>query len=212
MEIVFVVVILIMSVVIHEVAHGYAAYVQGDPTAALQGRLTLNPIKHLDLLGSIIVPGFLMLLQTPFLFGWAKPVPYNPYNLSDQRWGELKVALAGPLSNVLLAVIFAFGIRFMPGLPEPALTLAGYVVLINLVLAIFNLIPVPPLDGSKVLAGLFPIQMARFYKAIEGYGLIVGLVAIFLFLEIFPYIMFGVFHVLVGPKTPYVLNLIGSLF
>jgi len=102
----FLIAVLVMSVVIHEVAHGYAAYMQGDVTAKYQGRLTLNPIKHIDPLGSVILPGILLLLQTPFLFGWAKPVPYNPYNLSDQRWGELKVAIAGPLSNVAIALVF----------------------------------------------------------------------------------------------------------
>ena len=109
--IIFQILILIISVVIHEVSHGYVAQMMGDPTARLQGRLTLNPLKHLDPLGSVIIPGILLLSGSGFLIGWAKPVPYNPYNLSNQKWGEALVAGAGPAVNILLAVIFAIVIR-----------------------------------------------------------------------------------------------------
>jgi len=157
-EAIVIIVALILSIVLHEVAHGYAANWLGDPTARLSGRLTANPLVHIDILGSIIVPGLLFLSHAGFLFGWAKPVPYNPYNLSNQRWGEAIVSAAGPATNLLLAIIFALIIRAgdIINLSDSALQLAGYIVFINILLACFNLIPVPPLDGSKILLGLLP--------------------------------------------------------
>jgi len=211
MELIFVIVILIMSVVIHELAHGYAAYAQGDPTAAMQGRLTLNPIHHLDLLGSIIVPGLLLLLPTSFIIGWAKPVPFNPYNLRNQRWGHIWVVAAGPLSNIGLAAMFALGIRFISGLPEQALALAGYVVLINLVLALFNLIPIPPLDGSQILFGLLPERFQHWRHVFEGYGFILVFLVVFLFLGAFSRMVIEVFHLVIGPQLSYVLALIQNV-
>ncbi len=142
---------LIISIVLHEMAHGFAADRLGDPTARLQGRLSPNPLVHIDLLGSVVIPALLLLSQAGILFGWAKPVPYNPYNLRDQKWGEAKVAAAGPAVNLALALIFGLLIRFGGdlGLAPSFLELSAYVVYINILLAFFNLIPIPPLDGSR---------------------------------------------------------------
>jgi Zn-dependent protease len=158
------IVILIVSIILHEVAHGYMADWLGDPTARLAGRLSLNPIKHIDPVGSIIVP--LLTSFAGFTFGWAKPVPYNPYNIvGNRRRGELLIALAGPASNLLIALIFGMLIRF--GLVYEVF---GYIVIINIVLAIFNLIPLPPLDGSKILYYFLPVQTGRIRMELERYA------------------------------------------
>ena len=187
---IFIIAALIVSIVIHEAAHGYAANWLGDPTARLAGRLTLNPIPHLDLMGSIIVPGLLYLSGVGILFGWAKPVPYNPYNLRNQRWGEALVAAAGPAVNILIAVVFGLIIRLSGSLVlDPSfVSIAGYVVYINILLALFNLIPFPPLDGSKVLAALLPLRMQMGYhdlmNRIQQYGIIVTFLFLFVFINI----------------------------
>ncbi|PIR45138.1 MAG: site-2 protease family protein [Candidatus Vogelbacteria bacterium CG10_big_fil_rev_8_21_14_0_10_51_16] len=154
-DIIFAIAVLIMSVVIHEVSHGYVAYALGDPTAKMAGRLTLNPIRHLDPVGSILVP--LVTSIFGFTFGWAKPVPYNPYNLRVGKWGPAYVAAAGPLSNLLVAIILGLTLRFglVDGAAASFLTL---IVFINILLAVFNLIPIPPLDGSGVLFALLPYR------------------------------------------------------
>lgn len=160
-EVLFFVAILIMSVVIHEVAHGYIAYALGDPTAKLAGRLTLNPIPHIDPLGSVIVPFILSLIPGGVVFGWAKPVPFNPYNLKGGKWGPAYVALAGPLSNIIVALFFGLLIRFndVLSLNESMIDIASVIVSLNIVLALFNLIPIPPLDGSKVLFAILPYRL-----------------------------------------------------
>ncbi len=166
-----------MSVVIHEVSHGYAAYIQGDPTAKLAGRLTLNPISHIDPIGSIVVPIITSLGGFPF--GWAKPVPFNPYNLKNQRWGELFVAIAGPLSNIFIALVFSLIVRFATTfLPASFIGLSVIIVIVNLSLALFNLVPVPPLDGSKVLFSILPFryQKIRFY--LERYAILLVFILI----------------------------------
>ena len=141
----------LVSVAFHEFAHGYAAYLQGDLTAKYAGRLTVNPFRHLDLVGSLIVPGLLIASGSP-AFGWAKPVPYNPYNLRNRRWGEAAVAAAGPLSNLALAAVFALVFRALgEGSPYAEFTLL--VVWVNAALFLFNLMPVPPFDGAKILGG-----------------------------------------------------------
>lgn len=146
---------LLISLVVHEFAHGFVAYLQGDHTAERMGRLTLDPRAHVDPIGTILLPLLAIITHFPII-GWAKPVPYNPYNLRNQKWGPTIVALAGPFSNFLLAAIFLFGLRFL--LISKGLTVDNLAVLflltlaqINIVLGLFNLIPVPPLDGSKLL-------------------------------------------------------------
>lgn len=165
------IVILIASIVVHEVAHGVAANKLGDPTAKLDGRLTLNPVKHLDPVGSLLVPGFLVITGAPFLFGWAKPVPYNPYNLKNPRRDEALIALAGPASNILIALCAAILFRvFMPGLDTVFALILFMTVILNLVLAIFNLVPIPPLDGSKLLFAAIPRAFSNFRATLEGAG------------------------------------------
>ena len=154
---IFAIAILIMSVVIHEVSHGYMAYYFGDVTAKMAGRLTLNPFSHLDMVGSVIVPT-IAFMTTGFIFGWAKPVPYNPYNLRNAKIAEPMVALAGPLSNFTVALVFGSLMRFGV-IPLELLQPASLIVLINIVLGTFNLVPIPPLDGSKVLFALLPPRL-----------------------------------------------------
>lgn len=179
---IFQIVILIISVVAHEVAHGATAYYFGDPTAKNLGRLTLNPIKHLDLFGSIILPTMLALSGTGFIVGWAKPVPYNPYNLSNRRWGEFFVSIAGVVVNFVIALIFGMILRFSSslGLSVSATEIIAYIVIINLVLMVFNLVPIPPLDGSKILMTFLPAQYERYFLSMERYGIFI-LIAFIIF-------------------------------
>ncbi|MCA9353889.1 MAG: site-2 protease family protein [Candidatus Kaiserbacteria bacterium] len=160
---------LIMSVVMHEMAHGYAANWLGDPTARLAGRLTANPIPHLDPLMSVILPGLLILSGSGLIFGAAKPVPYNPYNLRNQRWGEAIVAAAGPAMNIVIAIVFALLIRNADvlGFGEVFVLLAFKIILLNIFLAFFNLLPIPPLDGSKILARILPRTLAYKYEGLR---------------------------------------------
>lgn len=177
--------ILLMSVVIHELAHGYAAYALGDPTAHLQGRLTLNPLKHLDWFGSVLVPAFLIIAQSPFLLGWAKPVPFNPYNFKRfRRWGGALVAVAGPLSNIGLALVtIAVGKVITLVVPDPtiALQIIRMTVTLNIALALFNLMPVPPLDGHHILFALLPESMEGFKHQMRRYSLVFFII-VFLFI------------------------------
>lgn len=196
---VFTVLILIYSVIIHEVAHGYAAYALGDPTAKLAKRLTLNPFRHVDLWGTIIIPGILVLTHSPLLFGWAKPVPYNPYNLKSQRWGEAIVAVAGVATNILLAVIFALIVRaaYAHGAGMYG-DLASVVVLTNLFLGLFNLIPIPPLDGYTFLRGLLPIKSAMAFREFEDRVRQGGFLTLIVFFFVFYYFLAGPFSLLVN--------------
>jgi Zn-dependent protease len=175
-----------MSVVIHEVSHGFMAEYLGDDTARNAGRLTLNPIKHIDLFGSILLPALLLLSHAPFLFGWAKPVPYNPNNLRNKKWGTIAVASAGILANIFIAVVFGLSIRFSSGLAPSTgfYTITSSIVLVNLALAIFNLVPIPPLDGSKILFSFLPASWAVVINSIERYGFIILLVFILFFSNI----------------------------
>lgn len=192
MDFIFLIVILIFSVIIHEIAHGSVAYYLGDPTAKYAGRLTLNPIKHLDPIGSVLVPVFLAIMAqvtgSGIIFGWAKPVPINPHNFRDQKYGSLKVAFAGPLSNLSVALFFGLILRFVPQmLSIPGLVVIfSYIVYINILLAIFNLIPIPPLDGSHILFALLPYQARQIQIFLRQFGMFIILFIIFF---AFPYIL-----------------------
>lgn len=203
--IILLIVILIFSAILHEYAHGWMAKRLGDNTAEQAGRLTLNPLKHLDPVGSILLPLVLVIMKAPFFLAWAKPVPYNPNNLRDKKFGDLKVAVAGPLTNFLLAFIFGLAARFIPlaanikfelissflsgnnesllslisgSLPASFTLLAMLICFVNLMLGIFNLIPIPPLDGSKVLASILPYAAREKLYQFERYGLIIILLLI----------------------------------
>lgn len=201
----FHVVILIFSVVIHEVAHGLAALALGDHTAEHEGRLTLNPIPHIDPMGSILLPvvGFFL---GGIIFGWAKPVPYNPYNLRNKKWGPAIVGAAGPLANIGLALFFGLIVRFLPGIvgifPETFIfnfmIIASTVSLLNVGLACFNLIPIPPLDGSKVLVALLPYQWRWVEGMLEQYGFLLLVIFIFFFSGVLSPVVFFFFRLLTG--------------
>jgi Zn-dependent protease len=173
----------VFAITAHEVAHGWVAKKYGDNTAAMQGRLTLNPMKHIDLLGTIIIPGLLLITGTGFIFGWAKPVPVDPRNFKNPRADMAMVALAGPVSNLLMATAWALIARVgmtigaaieAVSLPLIYMGVAG--IAINLVLALINLLPIPPLDGSRILSGVLPSYWAWRYNQLERYGFIILLV------------------------------------
>ncbi|MFZ5559648.1 MAG: site-2 protease family protein [Patescibacteria group bacterium] len=206
MEYLLLIIILIFSIVIHEVSHGVIANWLGDPTAKYAGRLTLNPLKHLDLLGSIILPLILIIMANltggGFIFGWAKPVPYNPYNLKNKKWGPAMVGIIGPVSNIILALAFGLSVRLLPTASSVYFTnLADVfkaIVWINLLLAVFNLVPIPPLDGSKILFALLPSKYQRLSFEFERYGLILVLFFIFFLFRFIIPIIFWLFKIIVG--------------
>ncbi len=197
---VFYIAILVMSIVIHEVSHGFMAEHFGDKTARFAGRLTLNPLKHLDLFGSVFLPIILVLSNSPFLFGWAKPVPFNPDNLSNKRWGAMWIALAGVLANFSIAILFGIIIRLTSGLDLPSnfYFITSIIVLINLALGIFNLVPIPPLDGSKILFSLLPESFSSIIFKHEQYSLILLLVFIVFFADFLSPILVLLFNLLTG--------------
>lgn len=180
---IFALIILLFSIIIHEVAHGGVAYYLGDPTAKYAGRLTLNPFKHLDLFGSVIVPFSLFLIYSLSgvmgpIVGWAKPVPINPNNFRDKKWGELKVSIAGPATNFLIAAGFGLTIRFIT-LPQILFSLFSIIVLYNFLWGLFNLVPIPPLDGSHILFSLLPYKYKKFQFSLQQYGLFILIFFIF---------------------------------
>ena len=198
---IFAIVILIFSVIIHEVAHGFMALKLGDPTAKNAGRLTLNPLPHIDPMGSIILPVMLALLPGAFIIGWAKPVPYNPYNLSNKKWGDTLVSVAGPLSNIVVAVVFGLLLRaaFVLGFATETLVNAvSIIVLVNLILAFFNLLPIPPLDGSKVLSAILPWHARMKYMQFQNLISQYGIVAMIGFIFILVYFLWPVFQALIS--------------
>ncbi len=185
---------IMLGVIIHEVAHGWTAEKLGDPTARVMGRISLNPIVHVSLFGTIILPAFLLLMRSPILFGWAKPVPVDFGRLKHGRKGMAMVAVAGPLSNFLLAAISAIfyhslifvgksnlshAIPFMDKLLLPLILMSAASVNINIILMVLNLIPIPPLDGGRIVVGLLPEQQARLFAGIERYGMLILVVLLF---------------------------------
>lgn len=195
---------IIFSIPFHEMAHGWMAYRLGDPTAKNLGRLTLNPIPHIDLMGTIILPILMIVIRGP-VFGWAKPVPFNPHNFDrhiDIRKGTMWVALAGPTSNLLLAFIFSFiyvlTIKFTHSsfafIFEPFSLIAQAFIAVNLILAILNLIPIPPLDGSKIVMGFLPARYYNAYVGIEHYGMII--IMILLVTRTLSYLVVGPYNFL----------------
>ena len=195
MEIIITLVILLFSAIVHEVAHGLMAEKLGDDTAREEGRITLNPIVHIDPFGSVLLPLLLLAVNSPILFGAAKPVPVNFNNLKNPKSGMALVSLAGPLSNFFLAIMFVIPIKLglVNEISGPILLQA---ILINLVLGTFNLVPIPPLDGSKILASLLPEEAMNWILSMERYGFF--LVIIFLYLGILDKILFPVIHVFAG--------------
>lgn len=182
---VFFLLVIIISAIIHEYSHGWVADRLGDPTARYAGRLTLNPKAHVDMWGTFLLP-LLLYFGTAgqFLFAYAKPVPYNPYNLKNQKWGPAAVAVAGPLSNLLLAFVFGMLIRFVPVTSQFVANMVGLfsiIVYANVMLAVFNLVPIPPLDGSKILFAVLPDSMWQVKKVLEQYGIFILFAFIFLF-------------------------------
>jgi Zn-dependent protease len=183
--------VLLMSVVVHEVAHALVAKWEGDDTAFLLGRITLNPIPHLDFMGSVMVPLLLFFLPGDFIFGWAKPVPVNPRNFRDFKWGDIRVSLAGIAANILLAFFFAVLLILVlklgpvvdpPGGVVDVLARATYFgIYINLILAVFNLIPIPPLDGSHVLYHLLPPRLGAKYREVWRYGIGILMLVVIVF-------------------------------
>lgn len=202
--------ILFFSIVLHEFAHGYTAYRMGDETAYFSGRLTLNPLKHIDVMGTLVVPALCYFFGLP-LFGWAKPVPVNPVRLPSPRRDMGKVALAGPAVNLLLAFIFAGfikGLLMLGGkLETQTVTLLfhflHYGLFINILLAVFNLIPIPPLDGGRVLCALLPVQQAiRYDQFFNRYGMWI----------VFLLILSGAVRYILIPPTQFILALLGKIF
>ncbi len=175
-------IVLLFSVIVHEVRHGLAALHYGDETAQKMGRLTLNPIPHIDPVGTILFPALLMITGSPILFGWAKPVPINPLNFSNLRRGELVVSSAGILANfglAFLAAVLFHIFSILPQTPTLLLQLLRYSVTINLILGVFNLFPIPPLDGSKVLLSQLPYNLAKEYARLEQYGFLLLIMLLF---------------------------------
>ena len=178
--------------------HGWMAFQLGDNTAKDLGRLTLNPIPHIDPFGSILVPGILLLTGAGFVFGWAKPVPFNPYNLRDKKYGNAKVAAAGPLGNLITALFFGLLLRFFPFANPMLATFIALIVWINILLMVFNLVPIPPMDGSKILGTFLPPDWQIKYFGLERYGMILVLLFVmFGFSIIIPIISF-IFQLIVG--------------
>lgn len=168
----FQIIILVFSAIIHEYMHGFAADKLGDSTARDAGRLTLNPIPHIDPLGSILVPALLIFSGSPFVLGWAKPVPFNPFRLRKQKYGPAIVAAAGPLGNLILALMFGLFLRFFPIGNMIFAEFIAIIVYINLILMVFNLLPIPPLDGSRILGAFLPRKWQEKFWSLDRYGLL----------------------------------------
>lgn len=195
---IFLYLIIVLSAVFHEYAHAFVAYRLGDNTAKDMGRLTLNPIEHLDPIGTVLLP-LLLLFTSGFFIGWAKPVPYNPYNLRDQKYGSLKVGVAGPSANFIIAILLGLLIRFYPASAVAGsdttnlfLSFVALIVYVNIFLALFNLIPIPPLDGSKIIMDLFP-NSRQAMAQIGFFGIFLALIVAFFILSPIANLLFRLF-------------------
>ena len=195
---VFQIIVLISSAIVHEYMHGWMAYRLGDSTAKDAGRLTFNPLAHLEWFGSFFLPLVMVVTGMPFVFGWAKPVPYNPNNLSDKKYGDAKVALAGPLGNLIIALFFGLFLRFFPVVNLTFIGLVSLIVYINLVLMVFNLVPIPPLDGSKILASFLPARLRERYLNSERYGFILVILFVMLAGQIIIPVVEFLYRIIVG--------------
>ena len=202
LNIIFYILVLLLSVIIHEVAHGLAARKLGDRTAEHEGRLTLNPIPHIDPIGTVVLPLLLVISGSPILVGWAKPVPYNPYNFRPEpwinKWGEAFVAVAGPVSNIIIFLIFGLFLRFFGEMFIAAIPLLQIIVILNIALAVFNLVPLPPLDGSKILFALFPRALAPLREFLEQYALFIALFFILFLWKFVAPLIFIIYDGVVG--------------
>ena len=208
MQIILMIIVLLFSVIAHEVAHGYVAYLCGDNTAKFQGRLTFNPIPHIDLFGTVIFPLILLITKAPILFGWAKPVPVNPYNLRDPRRHHMYVSMAGIIANLIIAVACTFVYGFYVNVFSPSSTtndamivMLNFGIQINIILAVFNVLPIPPLDGSWILYHLLPGHLARAYKKIFPYGFIILIILL----------MSNVIHKIIIPVYSFILTFLSGL-
>lgn len=196
-ELIFWLIIFGLSVVIHEYAHAWMANRLGDPTAKDAGRLTLNPIAHIDPFGTVILPLILFFASGgSFLFAYAKPVPFNPYNLRDQKYGPAKIALAGPASNFMIAIGLGFLLRILPS--SSFTGLLSFIVYANVLLAVFNSIPIPPLDGSKLLFAILPASLDNVRYSLERYGFVILLIFFFFGFRLILPIIFGIFRLITG--------------
>ena len=194
---IFLYLVIVFSVVAHEYAHSFVANELGDDTAKKAGRLTLNPLVHIDPIGTVLVPLVLMFTAGAFM-GWAKPVPFNPYNIRDPK-GELKIALGGPVANLCLALLismlFLIARFILPEITanELLVTLTSTIIYVNIFLALFNLIPIPPLDGSKILGSFLPYQTREAFLSIGPFGVIIALFVSVLFLPSIASLLFDLF-------------------
>lgn len=211
MEYIFLIAILLFSIVIHEVSHGFVAYAFGDPTAKDAGRLTLNPIPHIDPFGTILLPLAMAIPAffgaQPLIFGWAKPVPYNPLYFKNVRRATALVAVAGVAANFFVAIVFSLAIRFLTplghtfpaaGIAAPFGDVFALIVRINLLLGIFNIVPIPPLDGSKILFALLPREFAAVERFSAQYGILLLILFLFFFVGVVGVLVQQTFQLLTG--------------
>lgn len=190
------IVVLIVSIVLHEIAHGYAADKLGDPTARLAGRLSLNPLVHVDWIGSVILPFFLIVSGAPFILGWAKPVPFNLYNMKNPKWGGVIVAIAGPLTNIVIALLAALILKLFTFSPAVIFFLTSLIIT-NISLAVFNMVPIPPLDGHHILYALLPKRLYKIKSFLRRYSFFVLIIFVIFGWQFISPLIFGIYNLLV---------------